>query len=102
MNILITGVAGFIGYNFALYQLKNNKKIKIYGLDNFDDYYSKKIKKFRVLELKKFFKDPSATQHFPALGNATISGLMVVADDTTGLAKEIQPIILGGSLQERK
>lgn len=54
MNILITGVAGFIGYNFALYQLKNNKKIKIYGLDNFDDYYSKKIKKFRVLELKKF------------------------------------------------
>ena len=52
--------------------------------------------------LKKFFKDPSAKNHFPALGNATISGLMVVADDTTGLAKEIQPIILGGSLQERK
>ena len=32
-------------------------------------------------------------QHFPALGDATISGLMVVADETTGLAKKIQPII---------
>ncbi len=52
--------------------------------------------------LKKFLKDPSAKHHFPALGEATISGLIVAADDSTGLAKKIQPIILGGSLQERK
>tara|TARA_B100001123_G_C14929625_1_gene875161 strand:- start:27 stop:809 length:783 start_codon:yes stop_codon:yes gene_type:complete len=48
--------------------------------------------------LKKFFKDPSATKHFPALGEATISGLMVKADDTTGLAKNIVPIVFGGVL----
>ena len=43
----------------------------------------------------------SGKKHFPALGKATISGLMVTADDATGLAKKVQPIILGGSLQER-
>ena len=51
--------------------------------------------------LKKFLKDTSAENHFPALGEATISGLLVTADDKTGLAKKVQPIILGGSLQER-
>ena len=52
--------------------------------------------------LKKFMKDSTAKQHFPALGKASISGLMVVADQKTGLAKKVQPIIMGGSLQERK
>ena len=51
--------------------------------------------------LKKFFKDNSAKKHFPSLGEATISGLLVTADELTGLAKKIQPIILGGALQER-
>tara|TARA_B100002052_G_scaffold289411_1_gene306771 strand:+ start:538 stop:1347 length:810 start_codon:yes stop_codon:yes gene_type:complete len=51
--------------------------------------------------LKKFLKDTSAKKHFPSLGEATISGLLVSADELTGLAKKVQPIILGGSLQER-
>ncbi len=50
MNILITGVAGFIGFNLAKNLLKKNN---IYGIDNFDDYYSIKIKKKRVDNLKK-------------------------------------------------
>ena len=49
--------------------------------------------------LKKFFKDAAAKKHFPALGEATISGLMVKADDDTGLAKKIEPIIVGGVLE---
>ena len=53
MKILITGVAGFIGFSLAKNLLKSNKKIEIYGLDNFDNYYSKKIKKIRILDLKK-------------------------------------------------
>ena len=48
--------------------------------------------------LKKFLKDPSAVKHYPALGEATISGLMVNADNETGLAKKVEPIIFGGSL----
>jgi len=51
--------------------------------------------------LKKFLKDPSATKHFPALGKATLSGIIVDADDKTGLAKNIFPIIIGGSLKEK-
>lgn len=43
MKILITGAAGFIGYNLADFLLK--KRIKILGIDNFDDYYSVNYKK---------------------------------------------------------
>ena len=51
--------------------------------------------------VKKFFKDVSAVRHFPAEGEATISGLLVEGDNKTGLAKKAEQIILGGSLQER-
>ena len=51
--------------------------------------------------LKKFLKDSSATKHYPALGEATISGLMVVADNKTGLANKVEPIILGNLLENR-
>ena len=52
--------------------------------------------------LKKFFKDPSAKKHYPALGEATLSGLIVNANEDTGLAKEIEPIIIGGALKSFK
>jgi len=52
MRILITGVAGFIGTNTALRLLK--KKYTIFGLDNFDQFNSIKLKKFRLNSLKKF------------------------------------------------
>ncbi len=51
--------------------------------------------------LKKFLKDPSAKKHYPALGEATLSGLMVVADNSTGLAKKVEPIVLGKYLENR-
>ena len=50
MKILITGVAGFIGFNFAKHLL--SKKYNIYGIDNFDNYYSPKFKHLRIKELK--------------------------------------------------
>ena len=51
--------------------------------------------------LKKFLKDSSAKKHYPALGEATISGILVSADDNTGLAKKVEPIILGKYLENR-
>ena len=63
--------------------------------------YNSVIGMNRDNSLKKFFKDPSATKHYPALGKATISGLMVVADNETGLAKRVEPIIIGGALGSR-
>ena len=51
MNILITGCAGFIGFHLC----KNivSKKIKIYGVDNLNNYYSVNLKKIRLSILKK-------------------------------------------------
>ena len=63
--------------------------------------YNSVIGMNRENSLKKFLKDSSAQKHFPALGEATISGLMVVGDKKTGLAKKVEPIILGGSLENR-
>ena len=60
--------------------------------------YNSVIGMNRDNSLRKFLKDPSAVKHYPALGEATISGLMVNADNETGLAKKIEPIIFGGSL----
>ena len=63
--------------------------------------YNSVIGMNRDNSLKKFLKDPSAVRHYPALGEATISGLMVIGDNETGLAKKAEPIILGGSLENK-
>jgi len=54
MNILLTGVAGFIGFHTANLLLK--KKHSVFGLDNLNDYYDVKLKNARLLQLKKFKK----------------------------------------------
>ena len=64
------------------------------------DYFSV-IGMNRHNSLKRFLKDPSAKRHHPALGEGTIAGLMVTADDTTGLAKKVEPIVLGKYLENR-
>jgi len=54
-QIIITGVAGFIGYNLSTYLLNNS--YSILGIDNLNnDLESKKIKKDRLLKLKKYNK----------------------------------------------
>ncbi len=53
MKILITGVAGFIGFSFANYLCKKYKNINIIGVDNLNSYYSTAYKKRRIKELVK-------------------------------------------------
>jgi len=48
--------------------------------------------------LKKFFKDKDAKTHYPAIGEGTISGIIIEADEKTGLAKNVSRIIKGGAL----
>ena len=55
-NIFITGVAGFIGSNLAKRILKEEKHVKVIGLDNMNDYYDVKIKEWRLEELNKYDK----------------------------------------------
>ena len=49
--------------------------------------------------LKKFFKDKNALKHFPSDGEGTLSGLIIEANEETGLAKSVSRIIVGGSLK---
>ena len=48
--------------------------------------------------LKRFFKNKESSQHFPAVGEATLSGIIIEGDEKTGLAKRITRLIEGGSL----
>ena len=48
--------------------------------------------------IKRFFKSKDSTKHFPAKGEATLSGMIIEADHETGLAKKITRLIEGGSL----
>ena len=57
MKILITGCAGFIGFHLSKYLLSKNN-IKVFGIDNLNNYYDLKLKKNRLSILeknKKFF-----------------------------------------------
>jgi len=47
--------------------------------------------------LNRFLKKES-TKHFPAEGNATLSGLIVECNTSSGLAKKVEPFIYGGEL----
>ena len=68
MNILITGIAGFIGYHLAQKLAKTNNKI--FGIDNLNNYYSVNLKKDRLKELNKnknkitFYKNDICNKNF--------------------------------------
>jgi len=48
--------------------------------------------------INRFLKENS-TKHFPATGEATLSGVIVDCDIKTGLAKNIESYIFGGQLK---
>lgn len=50
--ILVTGVAGFIGYSLTLHLLKNG--FTIIGIDNLNDYYDVSLKQARLKNLNDF------------------------------------------------
>lgn len=49
MKVLVTGVAGFIGYHLAQRLLADG--VEIYGIDNLNDYYDVTLKKDRLARL---------------------------------------------------
>ena len=48
--------------------------------------------------IKRFLKDKEATEHYPASGTGTLSGIIIEANKETGLAKKVTRFIEGGSL----
>lgn len=51
MNILVTGAAGFIGSHVCDYFIKKDNYV--IGLDNFDNFYSRKIKEFNLTDVNQ-------------------------------------------------
>ncbi len=51
--------------------------------------------------IKKFFKNKDTKKHFPSLGEATLSGIIVDGDIKTGLAKSVKQLLIGGVLKEK-
>ncbi|MDJ0596101.1 MAG: NAD-dependent epimerase [Pleurocapsa sp. MO_226.B13] len=49
MKVLVTGVAGFIGYHLAQRLLSDGEQV--YGIDNLNDYYDVSLKKARLEQL---------------------------------------------------
>lgn len=58
-TILITGSAGFIGSNLILSLLKAQAPINIVGLDNMNEYYDVRIKKWRLSQIDKCITEHS-------------------------------------------
>ena len=54
MKIIITGCAGFIGFHTSIKLLEMGHDI--YGVDNMNNYYCKKLKEDRLKLLKKYKK----------------------------------------------
>lgn len=50
-TILVTGAAGFIGWNVAKTLLETTKNIQVIGYDNMNDYYDTSLKEYRLAEL---------------------------------------------------
>jgi len=51
-TILLTGTAGFIGWHTSTFLLENG--YKVIGIDNLNDYYDVRLKKYRLERLKKY------------------------------------------------
>lgn len=52
MNILVTGVAGFIGYHVSKQLLKQGHQV--IGVDNLNDYYDVSLKNYRLSLLEEY------------------------------------------------
>ena len=52
MKILLTGAAGFIGYNLCKSLLEDD--YEVFGIDNINDYYDPNLKLARLEQLKSY------------------------------------------------
>ncbi|MBE6731219.1 MAG: NAD-dependent epimerase/dehydratase family protein [Ruminococcaceae bacterium] len=64
-TVLITGAAGFIGYNLTTALINSCIPMEIIGIDNLNDYYDVSLKEYRLSEIEKAAeKNPDAKWKF--------------------------------------
>jgi UDP-glucuronate 4-epimerase len=74
-NILVTGVAGFIGFHLAKRLCKDG--YSVIGVDNINDYYDVKLKKNRLLILEE-----SENFNFHKVDLTDVEGLKLIFEKT--------------------
>ncbi|MFT7032785.1 MAG: UDP-glucuronate 4-epimerase [Cyclobacteriaceae bacterium] len=74
-NILVTGVAGFIGFHLAKRLCKDG--YSVVGVDNINDYYDVKLKKNRLLILEE-----SENFNFHKVDLTDVEGLKLIFEKT--------------------
>jgi UDP-glucuronate 4-epimerase len=62
MKILVTGVAGFIGYHVTKKLIAQNHTV--YGIDNLNDYYDPQLKKDRLSDLQHYCEKLEKSENF--------------------------------------
>lgn len=62
MKILVTGVAGFIGYHVTKELIAQNHVV--YGIDNLNDYYDPQLKKDRLVDLQQHCETLEKSNNF--------------------------------------
>ena len=68
-TVLVTGAAGFIGANLVLRLLKEEKNLKIVGIDNMNDYYDVSIKEYRLEKIAECAKENTSCEWIFVKGN---------------------------------
>ena len=63
MKVLVTGVAGFIGYHVAR-RLAETRRCEVLGVDNLSDYYDVELKRARLAELAALASADGETPKF--------------------------------------
>lgn len=81
MTVLVTGVAGFIGFHVAHALLRRGETVC--GIDNVNDYYSVALKRARLAQLAKF---PSFACHEIDIADRdAVAAALSRHDDITGI-----------------
>lgn len=75
-TVLVTGAAGFIGANLVLRLLKEEKNVKIVGVDNMNDYYDVSIKEYRLEKIAECARENSSCEWIFVKGNIADKALI--------------------------
>ena len=85
-TVLVTGAAGFIGANLVLRLMKEEKDVRIVGIDNMNDYYDVSIKGYRLTKIEECARENPSCEWIFVKGNIADRALIDDLFKTYGFA----------------